>query len=111
MANPHGFTRVQFQQRLASFHAHAKQEVGELIAHSIERNKVQPFTIISGESIILIKFSPFGGVTLYGEEGRAMQALVTWLRQEHPSYRDYSGSPLNYPIKQQFVRQSLPFKN
>ena len=111
MAKLHGFTRAQFQQRLVSFHALAKQQGWELIAHSIERNRVQPFTIISGEAIILIKFSPFGGVTLCGEEGRAMQALVAWLRQEHPRYKDYSGSPLNYPIKQQFVRQSLPFKN
>src|SRR5437879_6600137 len=106
-----GFTHEQFQRRLASFRAFARQQQWEIIAHGSERNKVLPLTIVSETSVILIKFSPFGGIVFCGEQGPALQDLLDWVKQEHPSYRDYSGYPSLYPIVKQFQRLSLPLKH
>lgn len=105
-----GFTHEQLQKRLASFRSFAQQQQWEIISHEPERNKVLPFTIVSETSVILIKLSPFGGVVFCGEQGAALQTLLDWVKQEHPSYRDYSGYPSLYPIVKQFQQLSLPLK-
>lgn len=92
------FTKERLQKRVQAFRSFVEQQGWNPGEQPRESNGVLPYLVTDGDVSIMVKFTPQGGIHIWGKSGPLKARLAEWVSQEQPGYIDHSASWLTLQL-------------
>lgn len=89
------FTRELLQKRVEAFRLFIGQQGWSPGDQPRENNGVLPFLVTDGKASIMVRFTPQGGIHIWGKSSALKTRLIEWIGQEQPRYFDHSAAWLS----------------